>query len=233
MSHTLQELLDMIDISSRPQYFIKRVFRPGREEWIAKVKIFDGNRVMSSHHGPTHRDTCGAAIADAAWEAVTSIGHTLREKLETSTFSHIPRRKPGTREYIVSPVGPYVYPQEMVRTQDIAVELSNSKLKLQEENHTLCKRLRDTESTLRAHIRMRTGEDSDIYSSNIKTWTATSPAREPHASAQNGSAPLQVSTAEDANSRAQESTLSPINECVIRTFILLCGVFVCACVCLV
>ena len=37
--------------------------------------------------------------------------------------------------------------------------------------------LQNTEATLCARLRMQQGEDSDLYSSEARTWTATSPDR--------------------------------------------------------
>jgi hypothetical protein len=65
MAHTLRELLDRIGITSQPLYSIKKVFCPGHEECIAKVNIYDGNHLMSTHHGRTHRDTIRDAVPDS------------------------------------------------------------------------------------------------------------------------------------------------------------------------
>jgi hypothetical protein len=94
MVHNIQELLDRIGITSQPLYSIKKVFHPRREECIAKVKIYAGNRLMSTHYGRTHRDTTGDAVADV--EVVMSLGHTLFDKLQKTTFSHIPCWRLGT-----------------------------------------------------------------------------------------------------------------------------------------
>jgi hypothetical protein len=81
---------------------------------------------------------------------VRSLGHTLFDKVQKISFSHIPCQRPSIGEYTVTLARPDVTPQEMNKTQNIAVELGKSLLKLQEENHNIRQKLRDTESNLRA-----------------------------------------------------------------------------------
>jgi hypothetical protein len=63
---------------------------------------------------------------------------------------------------------------EMVHHQDVAVELSTHLLTAQHEIETLRAQLRNTDTTIRGYRRMVDGQASDLYASDIDTWTATS-----------------------------------------------------------
>jgi hypothetical protein len=63
---------------------------------------------------------------------------------------------------------------EMVHHQDVAVELSTRLLTAQHEIETLHAPLRNTDATIRGYNRMVEDQASDLYASNIDTWTATS-----------------------------------------------------------
>jgi hypothetical protein len=63
---------------------------------------------------------------------------------------------------------------EMVHHQDVAVELSTRLLTAQHEIETLRAQLRNADTTIRGYIRMVEGQASDLYTSDIDTWTATS-----------------------------------------------------------
>ena len=122
---------------------------PFREEWTAEVNIYDGDRVISTHRGRTPRATRGAAIDDAAWRALTSLCYTHRHGIARTSFAHIPRRKPGTEKYTVAPTEWYMSTREMDETQGVVVDLSRAMEALQRENHTLWKRLCDTEDYIK------------------------------------------------------------------------------------
>jgi geranylgeranyl pyrophosphate synthase len=63
---------------------------------------------------------------------------------------------------------------EMVHHQDVAVELSTHLLTAQHEIETLLAQLRNTDATIRGYRRMVEGQASDLYASDIDTWTTTS-----------------------------------------------------------
>jgi hypothetical protein len=63
---------------------------------------------------------------------------------------------------------------EMVHHQDVAVELSTRLLTAQHEIETLRAQLRKADATIRGYMRMVEGHASDLYASDIDTWTATS-----------------------------------------------------------
>jgi hypothetical protein len=63
---------------------------------------------------------------------------------------------------------------EMVNHQDVMVELSTRLLATQHEIETLCAQLQNADATIRGYMRMVEGQASDLYASDIDTWTATS-----------------------------------------------------------
>jgi hypothetical protein len=63
----LRDLLNHINITTLPEFRIKRIPRLGREEYKAIVEIISGPNVLSWHMGPPIRTTYQDAVADAAW----------------------------------------------------------------------------------------------------------------------------------------------------------------------
>jgi hypothetical protein len=63
---------------------------------------------------------------------------------------------------------------EMVHHQDVMVELSTRLLATQCEIETLRIQLWNTDATIRGYMRMVEGQASNLYASDIDTWTATS-----------------------------------------------------------
>jgi hypothetical protein len=61
----LLDLLDHVDITTPPEFRIKRVLRPGQEEYKAIVEIFNGPSVINQHKGPAFR--ARDVVADIAW----------------------------------------------------------------------------------------------------------------------------------------------------------------------
>jgi hypothetical protein len=68
----LQALLEHLCITTTPQYRIKEVLRSGRVEFKAIAEIFIGSRILCRHKGPAFRTSRSDAVADAAWQAITS-----------------------------------------------------------------------------------------------------------------------------------------------------------------
>jgi hypothetical protein len=62
----LRDLLQHINITTPPEFRIKRILRPGREEYKAIVEIISGPNVLNRHKGPAFRTTYPDAVADAA-----------------------------------------------------------------------------------------------------------------------------------------------------------------------
>jgi hypothetical protein len=63
---------------------------------------------------------------------------------------------------------------EMVHHQDVVLELSTHLLTTQHEIETLCAQLQNADATIRGYKRMVDGGASDLYASDIGTWTTTS-----------------------------------------------------------
>jgi hypothetical protein len=68
----LWALLEHLGITTAPRYRIKEVPRPGRGEFKAIADIFLRSIVLCRHKGPTFRASRSDAVADAAWQAITS-----------------------------------------------------------------------------------------------------------------------------------------------------------------
>jgi hypothetical protein len=62
----LRDLLKHINITTPPEFRIKRIPCPGREEYKAIVEIISGPNVLSRHKGPAFMITYPNAVADAA-----------------------------------------------------------------------------------------------------------------------------------------------------------------------
>jgi hypothetical protein len=71
----LRDLLEHLGITTNPRYRIKEVPHPGRMEFKAIAEILFGSRVLCRHKGPAFRTSHSDAIADAAWQAITSWVH--------------------------------------------------------------------------------------------------------------------------------------------------------------
>jgi hypothetical protein len=68
----LRALLEHLGITTTPRYRIKEVPRPGWVEFKAILEIFFASRVLCKHKGPAFRTSRSDAVADAAWQAITS-----------------------------------------------------------------------------------------------------------------------------------------------------------------
>jgi hypothetical protein len=63
---------------------------------------------------------------------------------------------------------------EMVLHQDVTVELSTRLLAARREIETLCIQLQKSDETIRGYMTMVDGQASDLYASNIDTWSVSS-----------------------------------------------------------
>jgi hypothetical protein len=168
----LRALLEHLGITTAPRYRIKEVPHSGRVEFKAIAEIFFGSRVLCRHKGPTFRTSRSDAVADAAWQAITSWVHSNKSRLQNLAHYLLPyRKKDQFKAYGVKRVIPRM---EMVHHQDVTVELSTRLLTAPHEIETLCIQLRNTDATIRGYMRMVEGQASDLYASNTDTWSATS-----------------------------------------------------------
>jgi hypothetical protein len=74
-------LLEHLGITTAPQYRIKEVLRSGRVEFKAIAEIFYRSRILCQHKGPAFRSSRSDAVADAAWQAITSWVHSNKSRL--------------------------------------------------------------------------------------------------------------------------------------------------------
>jgi hypothetical protein len=131
----LRALLEHLGITTAPRYKIKEVPRPGQVEFKAVAEIFFGSRVLYRHKGPAFRTSRSDAVADAAWQTITSWVRSNKCRLQNSIHYLLPYRKNGQfKAYGVKKDIPRMV---MVHHQDVTVELSTRLLAAQREIETL------------------------------------------------------------------------------------------------
>jgi hypothetical protein len=156
LAGTLWALLEHLGITTAPRYRIKEVSRSGRIEFMAIAEIFFGSSVLCRHKGAAFRTSHSDAIADAAWQAITSWVCSNKSQLQNSVHYLLPyRKKDQFKAYGVKRDIPRM---EMVHHQDVAVELSTRLLTAQHEIETLRTQLRNADTTIRGYRRMIEGQ---------------------------------------------------------------------------
>jgi hypothetical protein len=125
----LWALLEHLGITTAPRYKIKEVPHPGRVEFKAVAEIFFGSRVLCRHKGPAFRASHSDAVADAAWQAITSWFHSNTSQLQNSIHHLLPYRKKD--QFKACGVKKDIPRMEMVHHQDVTVELSTHLLAAQ------------------------------------------------------------------------------------------------------
>jgi hypothetical protein len=172
LASRLWALLEHLGITTAPRYRIKEVLHSGRVEFKAIAEIFFGSRVLCRHKGPSFRTSRSDVVADASWQAITSWVCSNKSRLQNSVHYLLPyRKKDQFKAYGVKRDIPQM---EMVHHQDVAVELSTHLLTAQHEIKTLRAQLRNLDATIRGYRRMVEGQASDLYASDMDTWTSTS-----------------------------------------------------------
>jgi hypothetical protein len=142
----LQALLEHLGITTAPRYQIKEVPHPGRVEFKVVAEIFFGSRVLCRHNGPAFRASHSDAVADNAWQAITSCVRSNRSWLQNSVHHLLPfRKKDQFKAYGVKKDIPRM---KMVQHQDVTVELSTHLLAAQCEIETLHIQLWNTGATI-------------------------------------------------------------------------------------
>jgi hypothetical protein len=86
----LRPLLEHLGITTAPRYRIKDVPRPGRVEFKAITEIFFGSRILCRHKGPAFRASRSDAVADAAWQTITSWVCSNKSRLQNSVHYLLP-----------------------------------------------------------------------------------------------------------------------------------------------
>jgi hypothetical protein len=156
----LRALLEHLGITTAPRYRIKDVPRSGRVEFKAIAEIFFESRILCRHKGPAFRTSRNDAVADAAWQAVTSWVHRNKSRLQNSVHYLLPyQKKDQFKAYGVKRDIPRT---EIVHHQDVAVELSARLLTAQYEIETLRAQLRNTDATIRGYRRMVEGQCNSL-----------------------------------------------------------------------
>jgi hypothetical protein len=146
--------------------------RAGREEYKAIVEILSGPKVLSRHKGPAFRTTCQDAVADAAWQAITTYSRRYHDELRNTVYHLLPQRKKN--KFKVSRVRTDVPKMLMLHHQDLLVEMSTRLQAAQQEIQKLRDQLRNSDVMNRAYQRMVASEANDLYASDTCTWSATS-----------------------------------------------------------
>jgi hypothetical protein len=118
----LRDLLNRINNTTPPEFSIKRILCPGREEYKAIMEIISGPNVRSRHKGPAFRTTCQDVVADATWQAITTYSRRYHDELRNTVYYLLPQRKKNKFE--VSGVKADVPSMLMVHQQDVFVEMS-------------------------------------------------------------------------------------------------------------
>jgi hypothetical protein len=77
----LRAFLEHLGITTAPRYRIKEVPHSGRVEFKAITEIFFRSRILCRHMGPAFRTSRSDAIADAAWQAITSWVRSNKSRL--------------------------------------------------------------------------------------------------------------------------------------------------------
>jgi hypothetical protein len=109
--------------------------RSGRVEFKAIAEIFFRSRILCRHKGPAFKTSCDDAVADAAWQAITSWVRSNKSQLQNSVHYFLPyRKKDQFKSYGVKNDIPRM---EVVHHQDVAVELSSRLLTALHEIETL------------------------------------------------------------------------------------------------
>jgi hypothetical protein len=121
--------------------------------------------------GPAFRTTYQDAVADAAWQAITTYSRRYHDELRNTVLLVPQRKKNKFKVYGVKTDVPRML---MVHHQDVFVEMSTHLQAAQQEIQKLGDQLRDSDATIRAYQRMVAGEASDLYASDTCTWSATS-----------------------------------------------------------
>jgi hypothetical protein len=118
----LRDFLNHINITTPPEFRIKRISRPGREEYKAIMEILSGPNVLSRHKGPAFRTIYLDAVADIAWQVITTYSRRYHDELRNTIYHLLPQRKKN--KFKVSGVRADVPRMLMVHHQDVFVEMS-------------------------------------------------------------------------------------------------------------
>jgi hypothetical protein len=89
----LRDLLNRLDTTTPPEFRIKRVPCPKREEYKAIMEIFSGPNVLSRCKGLAFRATYQDTVADVAWQVITTYNCRYHDELKNTVYHLLPQRK--------------------------------------------------------------------------------------------------------------------------------------------
>jgi hypothetical protein len=118
----LRDMLNRINITTPPEFRIKRIPHPGQKEYKAIVEIISRPNVPSRHKRPAFKTTCQDIVADAEWQAITTYSHRYHDELRNTVYHLPPQRKKN--KFKVSGVRTDVPRMLMMHHQDVLVEMS-------------------------------------------------------------------------------------------------------------
>jgi hypothetical protein len=88
----LRALLEHLGITTAPRYRVKEVPRSGQVEFKAITEIFFESRILCRQKGLAFRTSRSDAVADAAWQAITSWVRSNKSRLQNSVHYLLPYR---------------------------------------------------------------------------------------------------------------------------------------------
>jgi hypothetical protein len=117
----LRDLLNHLNITTPPEFRIRRVPRRGWEEYKAIVAILSEPNVINRHKGLAFRVTYLDVVPDAAWQTITTYNQKYHDKLKNTIYHLLPQRKKD--KFKISGVKADVPRILMVHHQDVSVEM--------------------------------------------------------------------------------------------------------------
>jgi hypothetical protein len=86
------------------------------------MDIISGPNVLSRHKGLAFRTTCQDAVADAAWQAITTYSCRYHDELRNAVYHLLPQRKKN--KFKVSGVRTDVPRMLILHHQDVVVDMN-------------------------------------------------------------------------------------------------------------
>jgi hypothetical protein len=86
----LRDLLNHINITTPPVFRTKRISCPSWEEYKTIMEILSRPNVLNWHKGWAFRTTYQDAVADAAWQAITTYSHRYHDELRNTVYHLLP-----------------------------------------------------------------------------------------------------------------------------------------------
>jgi hypothetical protein len=113
------------------------------------VEIISRPNMLSHHKGPAFRTTYQDAVADAAWQTITTYSRRYHDELRNTVYYLLPQRKKN--KFKASGVKTNVPRMLMVHHQDVFVEMSTRLRTAQQEIQKLHDQLKDSDATIRVY----------------------------------------------------------------------------------